>query len=291
ATLGDFSDEIGMTRTEGLIGPLRFEDIKLTYSPVTVDQKKLDILVHQKPEERRAQKKLAEDLTLLVHGVSGLTTPIIESESGEKFGKSARNAIWLDSKLSSSFELYQYLIRTKDSEVYDLLKLFSFDSLAAIEDFKRQNEHKPEERRAQKKLAEDLTLLVHGEEGLKSAKLATQALYSQDLDSLGSLNATDASRIFPGARIVELLMEPGMSMLELSLATKCFPRDKEANLTISEGGFYVNYKKVQNPQEVLSPSAHILPNSLTLLRVGTYKNTREKRLTGSTPTRDVFLNR
>ncbi|KAI5698283.1 hypothetical protein M8J75_004569 [Diaphorina citri] len=181
--------------------------------------------------------KAGHDLIGKLYGktVFGLTTPIIESESGEKFGKSARNAIWLDSKLSSSFELYQYLIRTKDSEVYDLLKLFSFDSLAAIEDFKRQNEHKPEERRAQKKLAEDLTLLVHGEEGLKSAKLATQALYSQDLDSLGSLNATDA---------------------------------KEANLTISEGGFYVNYKKVQNPQEVLSPSAHILPNSLTLLRVG-----------------------
>lgn len=214
--------------------------------------------------------KAGHDLVSKMYGktVFGLTTPIIETEGGEKFGKSARNALWLDPLQSSPFQLYQYLVRTPDSEVYDRLKLFSLDTLAAIQDFQRQNQHKPEERRAQKKLAEELTLLVHGEEGLKSALTASQALYSQDLESLGSLNATDARQLFPGARVVELLLEPGMSMLELSLATKCFPRDKEANMTITEGGFYVNYKKVQNPVEVLSPSAHILPNNLTLLRVG-----------------------
>lgn len=214
--------------------------------------------------------KAGHDLVSKLYGktVFGLTTPIIQSSSGEKFGKSARNSIWLDPLQSSPLELYQHLIRTPDSDAYDLLKLFSLDTLPAIEDHRRQHEHRPEERDAQKKLAEEVTLLVHGEEGLNSALVSSKALYSQDLEALGSLDATDARQIFPGARIVELLMEPGMSMLELSLSTNCFPREKEANMTITEGGFYVNYKKVQNPQEVISPSAHILPNSLTLLRVG-----------------------
>uniref|UniRef100_A0A8D8VLW0 Tyrosine--tRNA ligase n=1 Tax=Cacopsylla melanoneura TaxID=428564 RepID=A0A8D8VLW0_9HEMI len=213
--------------------------------------------------------KAGHDLVSKLYGktVFGLTTPIIQSESGEKFGKSARNAVWLDPKLSSPFELYQYLFRTPDSDVYNLLKLFSFDTLPQIEDFRRKDT-KPEERKAQTKLAEDVTLLVHGEEGLASALASSRALYSQDLDSLGSLNALDASKLFPGARVVELLLEPGMSMRDVSLVTKCFPREKEANQTICEGGFYVNYKKAQNPDEVISPSAHILPNSLTLLRVG-----------------------
>ncbi|KAI5700344.1 hypothetical protein M8J76_012832, partial [Diaphorina citri] len=67
ATLGDFSDEIGMTRTEGLIGPLRFEDIKLTYSPVTVDQKKLDILVHVTDHLRRHQVLEPQLVTVTDH--------------------------------------------------------------------------------------------------------------------------------------------------------------------------------------------------------------------------------
>lgn len=91
-----------------------------------------------------------------------MTLPLVTTEEGDKFGKSAGNALWLDGKKTSPYSLYQYFIRTKDSDVERLLKLFTFYSLGEIKDIMYKHKHHPEQRFPQTCLAEQLTTLVHG---------------------------------------------------------------------------------------------------------------------------------
>jgi len=94
--------------------------------------------------------------------VYGLTLPLLTAEGGKKFGKSLLNAVWLSPTKSSSFQLYQYFIRTKDSDVEKFLKLFTFLPLNKISEIINTHMKNPEDRKAQKILAEQVTLLVHG---------------------------------------------------------------------------------------------------------------------------------
>lgn len=94
--------------------------------------------------------------------VYGITLPLITAEGGKKFGKSLLNAIWLSPARSSSFQLYQYFIRVKDSDIEKFLKLFTFMPLNRINEIVNTHMKNPEERIAQKLLAEQVTLLVHG---------------------------------------------------------------------------------------------------------------------------------
>lgn len=94
--------------------------------------------------------------------VFGLTLPIVTNEEGDKFGKSAGNAVWLDENKTSSFSLYQFFVRMPDSEVEKLLKLFTFIPTKEIEFLMDEHRKEPEKRKAQTMLAEDVTLLVHG---------------------------------------------------------------------------------------------------------------------------------
>ncbi|PNF40698.1 Tyrosine--tRNA ligase, mitochondrial [Cryptotermes secundus] len=200
--------------------------------------------------------------------VYGLTLPLVTTESGHKFGKTADNAVWLNADKSSPFDLYQFFVRCQDSEVERLLKLFTFETLGSIENIMRKHQRNPELRTAQKRLAEQVMLLVHGEEGLEAALKATSALYDQTAESLAQLTAEEISNIFQGAKICDLLLQPGTTTLELSLQAGCFTNERDAVRIISAGGFYINYQRVTKIDEVLTQAAHILPNNITLIRVG-----------------------
>ncbi|XP_026488220.2 tyrosine--tRNA ligase, mitochondrial [Vanessa tameamea] len=200
--------------------------------------------------------------------VYGLTLPLVTTEEGDKFGKSAGNALWLDDKKTSPYSLYQFFIRTKDSDVERLLKLFTFYSLGEIKDIMFKHKQHPEQRYPQQCLADQLTTLVHGEEGLTKARQATEAIYSKDVKSLISLTPTDMEQVFEGAAITHLLLSPGITVLELGMKAKCFPTESDAIRIIQAGGFYINHQKMKKIDEVITESAHILPNLVTLIRVG-----------------------
>lgn len=94
--------------------------------------------------------------------IYGLTLPLITAEGGKKFGKSVGNAVWLSGKKTSSYQLYQFMIRTTDADVEKFLKFFTFLPLPQIKQIVDSHKRHPEKREAQKKLAECVTLLVHG---------------------------------------------------------------------------------------------------------------------------------
>jgi len=126
------------------------------------------------------------DLTRRMHGghVFGLTMPLVTKADGTKFGKTETGTVWLDASKTSPYAFYQFWLNTADADVYKFLRYFTFLSVAQIaqieaEDIARQS--KPD---AQRILAEEMTRLVHGEEGLRAAQRITQALFGDDLVSL-----------------------------------------------------------------------------------------------------------
>ncbi|XP_014255189.1 tyrosine--tRNA ligase, mitochondrial [Cimex lectularius] len=210
------------------------------------------------------------ELITRIHGkpVFGITVPLITTTSGDKFGKSAGNAIWLDAGKTSPFDFYQYFVRCPDDKVEDLLNYLTFSPPGAIKEMMRVHRSRPEDRTAQRFLAKQVTMLVHGEEGLTSAQRTSTAMYSNDLKMISELSADEVSSVFQGAPIVDILLRPGITVKQCALAAKCFPTENDADRIITAGGFYMNYNRTKNPEELLVPGVHILPNNVSLLRVG-----------------------
>lgn len=94
--------------------------------------------------------------TVILYKNSGITLPIITTEMGDKFGKTAGNAVWLSAKKTSPFTFYQFWMRIPDSDCERMLKLFTFEPVGSIKDLMRQHEQKPELRLPQKKLAKQV---------------------------------------------------------------------------------------------------------------------------------------
>jgi tyrosyl-tRNA synthetase len=183
--------------------------------------------------------------TDLIHKVEGksahiLATPLITDSEGKKFGKSEGNAIWLDSELTSTYAFYQFWLNVEDSNAINLLKVFTFLSKSEIEDLERQLAAEPHLRAAQKRLALEVTTLVHSAEAAHAAIAASQALFGQgELDTLDRQTLASALQELPhvkaalGTNITELLVETGL-VASLSAARRA----------IAEGGVYVNNNKV-----------------------------------------------
>lgn len=153
--------------------------------------------------------------------------PLVTTEMGDKLGKSAGNAVWLSNKKTSPFSFYQFWIRTPDSSVEKMLLLFTFDSVGSIRDLLKRHRANPELRLPQKRLAELVTLLVHGEEGVELARNATKALYEGSVAALGQLRPEEIAQIFQGATVVEILPEAGQSVLDVGLKAGCFGTNRK----------------------------------------------------------------
>lgn len=126
------------------------------------------------------------DLTRRLHQqqVYGLTVPLITKADGTKFGKTEGGAVWLDPKKTSPYKFYQFWINTADADVYRFLKFFTFMSLEEINALEEEDKNSGKAPRAQYVLAENVTGMVHGPEGLAAAKRITESLFSGDLHDM-----------------------------------------------------------------------------------------------------------
>ena len=128
------------------------------------------------------------DLTRRLHGgqVFGLTMPLVEKADGTKFGKTESGTIWLDAHKTSPYSFYQFWLNTSDKDVYKFLRYFTFlpvEDIAATEEADAVREGRPQ---GQQILADEVTKLVHGEEGLAAAQRITQALFVGEAYTLGA---------------------------------------------------------------------------------------------------------
>ncbi|PIE20833.1 MAG: tyrosine--tRNA ligase [Neptuniibacter caesariensis] len=126
------------------------------------------------------------ELTRRMNGqqVFGLTLPLITKSDGTKFGKTESGTIWLDASKTSPYAFYQFWLQTADADVYRFLKYFTFLPVAEIDALEQEDAERQGRPEAQRVLAEEVTCLVHGKEGLAAAKRITEALFSGDTSSL-----------------------------------------------------------------------------------------------------------
>lgn len=116
--------------------------------------------------------------------VYGLTIPLMLKSDGTKFGKSAGQAIWLDPEKTTPYEFYQFWLNQQDTDVVKFLKYFTFLSQAEIDQLAQEIADRPHLRLAQKALAEEITLFVHGQAALEEAQAITQALFTGQVGDL-----------------------------------------------------------------------------------------------------------
>jgi tyrosyl-tRNA synthetase len=200
--------------------------------------------------------------------VHALATPLITKPDGTKYGKTEGEAVWLSQDMMSSYAFYQFWLTRADAELPGLLRVFSFRSRAEIEDLEREIAERPAARRAQRLLAEELTILVHGEAELARVQAASQALFGQgDLRALDPATLAAAVAEVPHAE-VELLAEGGLPpVADLMAAAGIVPSKSAARRAIAEGGAYLNNDKV-TAEDAVPGEADLLQGEYLVLRRG-----------------------
>jgi tyrosyl-tRNA synthetase len=136
--------------------------------------------------------------------VYGITLPLVTKSDGTKFGKTESGTIWLDANKTSPYAFYQFWLNTADADAYKFLRYFTFLSPGEIDIIEKQDSERQAKPQAQRLLAENVTALVHGEDGLEAAQRITQALFSGDINALSvadleqlGLDGLPSSKIAP----------------------------------------------------------------------------------------------
>jgi tyrosyl-tRNA synthetase len=203
------------------------------------------------------------DLIRKVEGESVhiMATPLITSSDGKKFGKSEGNAIWLDHELTSPYAFYQYWLNTTDADLVDRLKVFTFLTRAEIEAIAAEHQASPQLRLGQKRLALEVTSLVHSAQAAQQAIDASAALFGQgDLGTLDAQTLESALAELPGTQA-----KPGTPITQLLVETGLVASISAGRRAIAEGGVYLNNLKIDSEDAVLE---NLLHSKFAVLRRG-----------------------
>ncbi|KAF7846102.1 hypothetical protein BT93_L5252, partial [Corymbia citriodora subsp. variegata] len=190
----------------------------------------------------------------------GLTVPLLTTSSGEKFGKSAGNAIWLDRTLTSSFDLYGFLLRSADDDVERYLKLFTFLPITAIETIMTEHKMNPGQRKAQHLLAGEVIQLVHGAEEAEQARAEHQAMRSPTVNSLTQQSTSDEAANETIVKLPKSLVHDTPLARILYHAGIAATKSEGARL-IAKGGIYVASISPQEDDKLIFTAVKNLTSS------------------------------
>lgn len=193
------------------------------------------------------------------------TMPLILDANGEKFGKSAGNALWLDKNKTSSYELYQYLINSSDDKVEEYLKVFTFLTPDEILDIMKKHQEKPEERLAQKTLANEFIRDLRGEDELNKCIHISESLFKGNIKDLSEEELEIAVLSLPTSEINE-----DKNIVDTLVETNICSSKREAREFINNNSISINGEKVNDLESVISKDK-ALYNQWTIVRKGKKK--------------------
>lgn len=200
--------------------------------------------------------------------VYGLVYPLITKADGTKFGKTETGTVWLAPERTSPYRFYQFWLNTDDRDVVKYLKFFTFLDREVIADLEQSASERPEQRKAQYRLAREMTRLVHGETALARAEQASQVLFGGEI---GGLSAEDIQDIFaevPSSDLPKAQLEgQSLNIVDLLTSSGLASSKGDARRTISAGGMYLNNRRVDDADLTVS-LADAIEGRFLVLRKG-----------------------
>ena len=197
------------------------------------------------------------------------TCPLIKKADGGKFGKTEKGNIWLDPVKTTPYQFYQFWLNASDSDAANWIKIFTFLTEDVINELIKAHQHQPSERILQKKLAEELTIFVHGKEELEKAIETTQKLFSNTKAPVESLSIEDLESIEGIVRsdYEKNKLSEGVDLLTFLTDNSIFESKGAARKMVQNGGVSINREKISDAQLMISNS-HLLHDAFILVQVG-----------------------
>jgi len=200
-----------------------------------------------------------------------LTCPLITKADGTKFGKTEGGNVWLDAERTSPYKFYQYWLNTSDEDAEKYIKIFTFLTQKKVEDLVAEHKEAPHMRALQKKLAEEVTIMVHSKEDLDNAIKASNILFgkstSEDLKQLNEKTFLDVFDGVPQATVGKDELEPGLDMIgALAAKTNFLGSNGEARRELKQNSISVNKEKVK--EDYLITASDLINDKFVLLQRG-----------------------
>jgi tyrosyl-tRNA synthetase len=183
----------------------------------------------------------------------GLVWPLLTTADGQKFGKSAGNAVWLDPSMTSPYAYYQYWLNAADADVVRFLKLFTFLDLGDIAELESEHARDPSARTVHRVLAREATRIVHGDAGVASAERATAVLFGDEpFAGLDDATLAEAFEEAPSVVLSRSRLDHGLGLLELMTEVGASRSNAEARRLIQQGGVRLNNASIDDPQRTVT---------------------------------------
>src|SRR2546423_6901796 len=197
-----------------------------------------------------------------------LVFPLVTSSSGVKFGKTEAGAVWLDAKLTSPYRFYQFWLNTDDRDVITYLKFFTWLSKEEIDDLGQSVKSAPDKRKAQRRLAREVTAMLHGETELEKAVGASEVLFGKEMSGLSVDEIIDVFADVPSTELETSKLESdGFTVGDALVLSGLAPSKGEAKRLVQGGGVAVNNVRADDPRKSISTSDFI-DGQVLVLRKG-----------------------
>lgn len=198
-----------------------------------------------------------------------MTCPLITKADGSKFGKSEKGNIWLDGDKTSAYEFYQFWFNTTDVDAEKYIKIFTFLEKEEIDSLIAQHQEAPHLRLLQKKLAEELTVMIHGKEEHEKAVFASEAFFKPTIDDLKQLDLKTLKDVFESLAQAEVTLaeiEAGYPIVDAFVKTGFLTSGNETRRALKENAVSVNKAKVK--EDYILTSEDLINGKYILLQKG-----------------------
>ena len=210
------------------------------------------------------------DLARRMRGVQlyGLTCPLLTKADGSKMGKTEQGALWLSAERTSPYAFYQYWINVADEDTGRCLRMLTELEHEEIEDLDRRRSEEPQARESQRRLAEERTRLIHGDDGLATARRATDVFFGAEIDDLSDDQLVEIFADVPSSQLPrERLGGAGLPLIEALTVSGLAKSNSEARRAIQQGGAYVNNRRRDDLDTRLT-AADLASETVIVLRTG-----------------------
>ncbi len=201
-----------------------------------------------------------------------LTCPLITKSDGSKFGKTESGNVWLDPEKTTPYHFYQFWLNVSDEDAAKYVKIFTVLDRATIEELTTAHNLNPQERMLQKRLAEEMTVMVHSREDYESAVEASQILFGKGTtETLRKMSESTFLSVFEGVPVFDVkreLIEAGVPVSDLcAVHSQIFTSKGEMRRLVQGGGLSINKEKVEDPEKEVN-AAYLLNSKFILIQKG-----------------------